>query len=862
MLKSLFRPKWQHKDVTIRLQAVQALDSIKDSEVLKQIAISDSDETVRQQAISRIVQLAQLVDIYQQTPFANDKAHIQSCWCSVLADASLTPALNAENIVLDCQDPHWLAAIVRYSTNASLKHLALTGLQDEAIIFQLLESTRDSQLWQRLIDQLQGQEALKKALDLIKGRDKKTTQLLRQRIEQLAQEEQAKQELNQQRIEIENRLAQLLKSEHTPLMEGLLLNLEQQLENPELASEKSLELLQQCQAKLSEQLKQEQAQQELTLATTLAKNLQQQLSDNLQLSDEEIAQLETLQSHSNLAIQEMIANIAQLEQAIQSYRELEQAIASETSKAQKHELITQALQLVNRHKVLKQHFHSSLEQQANQYQQLKKSEQKQHQQHKAQLQTLVEQADNAIANSDFALVNKLHRQARKLFQQLSNEEKNALHAAMQRMQAANNELQQWQEFATDPIREELCQAMEQLIHSKEAVNTIAQSIKDIQQQWKALGYCHDQTVWQRFQDLSQQAYAPCKAYFAEQRERKQFNAEQCRIICEQVEQFSQTIDWQQVDYRSLDKLLKSIDQEWKKYTLLERKDFHSLNQRYRNAKQPLFDKLKQHKQQNTQQLEQLVHQAQALLDLEDANLALQQYQAIHENWKAVGLSFFKAQQSLWQQLRTIGDTLYQNRSSQRNAAEEELQANVKQAQELIQQVKQAANFEQIEQLQQAFSTVGDLPKNQYKKIQADFHAAISRFHQQQDQAKLNAELAQLEALLLWQGGEIPEQWPNAWKDALTKRKEANEQQVKTLCIEAEILADIPSPQVDEALRMQIQMQQLQARFSQGESVNKLDHLSRLLLTWSSLDKQEVLQIDNLQQRFTTAFNAIKANYRA
>lgn len=876
MLRSLFRPKWQHKDPLIRSQAVAALNPNQDGEVLYQIALADEEQAVRQIAISRISQLKLLHQLYLKTSFAADKPHIQQCWCSVLSDADLTTAVQAENIVLDCQEPHWLAAIVRHSNNTSLKHLALTGLRDETLIFQLLEDTKDSHLWQLLVQQLDGEDALKKALNIIKGRDKKTTQLLRQRLDEIQKEQQEQLALKEQTKEIEERLQQLLNSEFTPLLEGILLNIEQQLQQSELASEKASALLMQCQEKLKEQLQLETSQQAKLAQRQLAESLYQTLNKELSLNDEELEKLSSLTSSDDEPTQQIIQKTHNLLTAINQFEHLQQTISQQNSNVEKFALTEQAIALVKNHSALKKQYLNILEQQAKQFQQQAKQQRQTQQESTKTLEQLIQQAEDAIASSDFALVQKLYNQVRKEFNKLGNKQRQPFNAAFQRIQASQAELHQWQEFATDPLREELCQAMEKIAANDDHPRDKAKNIKTIQQQWKKLGYCHDQQLWQRFQALSDQAYEPCKNYFAEQKTQKQFNAQQCEIICQQIESFQQSIDWQQVDFRSLDKLLKNIEQEWKKYNFLEQEQYQLLQQRYNNAINPLKEKIKQHKQLNTEKLKGLVDQAKALLELDDSHEALNQYQTIHEQWKAIGISFFKTQRDLWQQLRQVGDALYQRRNQQRDDAEEQLQANLLQAQSLIEAIKSCDNNEQLKQLQQDYQALGGLPKNQYKTLQSQYQAAVKQYQHKQQLEQLNSKLSQLNALLAWseqckqqesQGQACTVALPdNTWSESLNQRLQAstlaNQEQLQHLCIEAEILANISSPKEDEALRMKIQMQQLQAHFSSGQNEQALDKLSQLIVAWASLSKGHLSSASEYQQRFVQAVNALKSKLRA
>ena len=48
LLDRIFKPKWQHDDPKVRLEAIKKLD---DQEKLGEVAINDSDETIRLAAV-------------------------------------------------------------------------------------------------------------------------------------------------------------------------------------------------------------------------------------------------------------------------------------------------------------------------------------------------------------------------------------------------------------------------------------------------------------------------------------------------------------------------------------------------------------------------------------------------------------------------------------------------------------------------------------------------------------------------------------------------------------------------------------------------------------------------------------------
>lgn len=888
MLSTFFRPKWQHKDPAIRLQAVSAMTVNKDNANLITLALNDANTAVRHAAIAKLESLNHLKDVFNRTSHNSDKHFAQQCWCAVLSNADLTPAANAENVVLDCQDSEWLSAIACFSENESLRNLALTGLRDEQTIFNLLAHNH-TRLWPALIEQLQTEAALKHAAQLVKGRDKKTTQLIRQRLEQLQEKAQVEQASLQHSQTIVQKLQHLIDNDHIPLFEGQLLNLQKQVDalttEAPLYREIQTKLVS-AQQKLTATQARELLQNQQADATAKAKALLNQLAGTLTVDSSFEAQFaELTQLDSTLKTAECIQLLKEIEQLHQASLQLAPILAAHEplSTEQINKLtpdqaekrltgLQQAKALCQQHKALQKRYFSGLEQQEKLLKQSLSQQQQKHVDQRDAIEQLIDAADTAIAESDFAEVRRLYKKVKPMIANQGNAQRKHYQAALLRMQAATQALEDWKAFAADPKREALCEAMEKLIASDMHAPEKANEIKSFNEQWKALGYCQDQAIWQRFRDLSDKAYQPCKAYFDEQRQKKAFNAEQRRIICEQLEQFVSQLNWQQCDYRSIDKLYRQIDLEWQKYSLLEHKEFKALQERYNRSMQLIKDKLQQEKQTNLAKLEQIVSSAKALADENDANAALAQYQSLHEQWKQVGLTFHKPQQTLWQALREAGDAIYQKRNQQRVDAEETLQANLQQAQSLIEQIQNVEDATQLEALKESFNQIQSLPKNAVKRIRSEYQNALQQFQIKQSAQQQRAVYSQLVDVRSWaeqcaleekQQGKAStapsKTLPNAWQKVLEARLgEYNAELIdaQKLCIELEMLLEKNSPDQDSALRMQLQMAQLSQHFNQAGRHEFSERFIDLYLRWSAIAGGKLAGFDQLAARFNLLANSV------
>jgi len=108
----------------------------------------------------------------------------------------------------------------------------------------------------------------------------------------------------------------------------------------------------------------------------------------------------------------------------------------------------------------------------------------------------VEKALNKFSGKDHAALKSRYEEA---FDQLDN-------------------MGDWKSFATEPKYVELCEAMEQLIGSKNHPDKVFEDMKAVQQQWKSLGSSDiSEQYWPRFKEAADKVYEPCDVFFKERK---------------------------------------------------------------------------------------------------------------------------------------------------------------------------------------------------------------------------------------------------------------------------------------------------------------------------------------------------------
>src|SRR3984957_5157786 len=148
-----------------------------------------------------------------------------------------------------------------------------------------------------------------------------------------------------------------------------------------------------------------------------------------------------------------------------------------------------------------------------------------------------------------------------------------LASQVQQLDVKLHELKEWKDYAVAPKRAELIGEMEALIGSSYKPQTLADRIKQLQEEWKTIskGIVSDSEAdWQRFHQASIAAYQPCRDYFEAQAKQRQANVEKRKAVLERLRAFESAQSGEHPDWQTVAAVLREAPQEWRRYFPVER----------------------------------------------------------------------------------------------------------------------------------------------------------------------------------------------------------------------------------------------------------------------------------------------------
>lgn len=476
---------------------------------------------------------------------------------------------------------------------------------------------------------------------------------------------------------------------------------------------------------------------------------------------------------------------------------------------------------------------------------------------------------------------------------------------LEQLDVALEKLLDWKAYVVEPKKQQLIEQMQVLVDSLENPEALATKIKRLQDEWKGLNKgAQDQTSWETFRLLAQQAYQPCKIFFDQQAEIRSDNLEKRSQLVTQLEGYLSAQHWDgeeadPIDWSAVEKLLTTAINEWRSYAPVERNANRKVQQGFDRVLNGIRAKLSEHYQKNADIKRQMIEQVLALADHQDNRKAVEEVKRLQAKWKLAGAALRKDEQALWKAFRKGCDAIFEKRQQQTEVFKAELDVNKNAALALQHEVEGLVELSgkalldaraRVAECQQEYNAVGSLPKAKENSLKQAFYRAVEQFENRVSlQLKAAKEQVWLDCLTaadkirLYQIAAMTgtvesiemtetaealeqearafissiEQWPKSGLAALEQKmdqgagdttQQESEKALRMFCIRAEILCDLPTPDEDKSLRMEYQVSRLALGLGQ-QTPDRNVEMNAMILEWVSVGPVSTATYQPLLERF-------------
>lgn len=872
-LKSLFKTKKTGENDKSRISQIERLkpDQTEQREQLLTLARNSEDASLRLAAIERLDRIEWLIPLYDQASHRERSFIAQRVETLVKENAD-----NLQQAKESFSDSRMRQILDQLTSASEGNPVDVCAQSDPRELERLAIEGQTASLRKSALDKVSDEEALTRIARAAKGRDKTIYQTARQKLQVIRQREADQQRQEEEIAQLLKNLADHAKTENLQLYQARLdallqhwASLQSQASEAQKAEfQSSLEACHQRLTSLKAAAASEQAEQdkreERQATLELLERTQDELQDRARDQATSIASLDaliktqenrwleatrdtTVDRHEQKHYQDLMLSLRQFLQASQHLERekasLEQSLSAleavdpEDSKhlqARQHE-IRQALENINwpdsyPEPELLQHAREQLG--------AVRAEQKRaaadQKARTGQLRKVIEQLEQALEEKVLKSSIKLYKEAQHLFAELDGHHQQGLQARMHLLAKQLQELRDWQGFVTRPKQIELCEHMEYLASQHMEPEAKAERIRELQHEWRELGGSSDQKLWQRFKQASDEAYAPCHDYFSARLELKHANVHKRQIIADQLAEFLDNIDWEQCQWKAVEKIQRQARDEWRSAWPVDFRENRPVQKRFEGLMRDLDHHLDAERKRNEAAKRALVEMAKTLIDHEPLGEAMQQAKALQQEWQSIGITRQREDRKLWQAFRHACDAIFARRDQQRHQQQADERQSQQRGEEIVQLLQKLLDegqdlagavplAEEFRHLHLSRSARSELaPK--FNQLDAQLK---EKRHQQQLEARCRHWLELLDKHA--EGTMSTDDQPGHWRRYPIPQET---QDVLELCIRAEIISGLPSPEEDNGRRMQLQVNRLAEGLNQGHSWrNPTEEMEFLVACW-------------------------------
>ena len=772
ILSRFLKPKWQHADPETRKQALRELENTDPT--LHELARQDPDPTVRRAALERLDDLDLLGLIAREDSDAGVRAVAEARYRGLLAGQTAGGPTLANRLERLRNDPNTDLTdhLLRQAAEPELRLALLERIDAEPALADIAQ--RDSHPDVRLaaLERVHDPELLDRIARHSRNHDKRLYRRARERLDALIAEQARAAHCERLCVEMEN----LRWDGESGGNAGRFPRLEQEWRDQEAATPPELrERYAQARARFlaERQASAGRRSQRLELIATL-----ETLLERLRHETEPSAELDAAIRYATCEAPAAWNHLGPVQDAEsrrlnERFRQLEQDIHEQdrilhrnhTRAERLREVLQQAQTLLqqpsavheNELKHLRQRWeglehpeaHALTQELQNRFDslldQLRARLQRQVQQRDQEwreLQELTGQLEAAAENGELQQATQLQDQVRHRLKHnigLSRAQMAGIEERLQACAGRLGELRDWRRWGAHQAREQLCATAESLVGLEAEPTEIAQRIQQVREAWKELDH-HEgaapKALWKRFNAACERAYAPCQAYFEAQAQERQQNLDRKQALCDQLEQFEATTDWQQADWREADRLRRRAQEQWYKIGPVNRTDRKPLDRRFQRALRQLDERLDAERNRELQRRQQIIQKVQALAENPDLRTAIEVAKKAQAEWHPTVQALPRQEQALWKEFRAACDVVFARRHAEQQAADTERQDHLQRKRELCAEIEALAAVgpdqltqarARLQAAQQEWEAAGPIPRAEQRALDQRFETAVRQF---------------------------------------------------------------------------------------------------------------------------------------
>lgn len=466
------------------------------------------------------------------------------------------------------------------------------------------------------------------------------------------------------------------------------------------------------------------------------------------------------------------------------------------------------------------------------------------------------------------------------------------HSVANRLKAIDQqlgELRKWQRWSDNEQRIRLIKTVEKALDDELNPDAVMNLVRDLRATWQKLEaqeVAHGMRPLAKDHSLSRQFNGVCGRAMGTARpfmdNRRKVQDERSELIKTLLNNTRQLLEKQQVDARELIKHKRILGKSFRELPGLPPKQRKKTAEAIRKLQDNISERLDENFSAAETAKRKLIRQAEQLQHATDRQEAIDLAKRLQHQWKSAGPTSRKTDQELWEAFRAQIDPLFESQQQERDEQQAERNAQRAEHQQLCEEMEALAKVDEQE-LESVTGKVDGVHANwpeqqvfdkgllqRFRKANEQFEQRLQNWRsaQRDQRQQLRAESAQHRqdavAILLKSGKDgLDDAQQQALDDLLELSADELQQmlaehdvQAREMCITAEFLSGLPSPDEDREARMQYQVARLAERMSQRDAQQDLStELRELEQRWHANQPLSPDNYKKLNARFQKALKA-------
>ncbi len=292
------------------------------------------------------------------------------------------------------------------------------------------------------------------------------------------------------------------------------------------------------------------------------------------------------------------------------------------------------------------------------------------------------------------LAQELRQLVKALGRRLDSETEGKVHAVL----AQAGELEGWQRWRADQLREQLVQQAEALLQlpagQRPGGRKLQEKLRQLREQWKTTdqGGVANHALWKRFDEACNTLHKEVEVWLGQLRQQNEASKAQRLALMDELRTWSAQAQAQEpVDWKAYARQLHAIGERWRQAGHLSEKQFAEMQNQWKKLVHEVEVPLQQAQKDSTARRHGLIAEAQALAA--EGTLRIDAVRELQQRWQSEAQSVpldRRHEQKLWDAFRAPIDEAFQRKDATRQAQRQALSAFDQQVMEAAAALERAA----------------------------------------------------------------------------------------------------------------------------------------------------------------------------